>query len=340
MRVLRIAFGFEHARLAGIVFVAIAPADKARGRSGRLVREAERVGTHIGDQTGQAVLAQLDAFIQLLRNAHGAARGHIELAAGLLLQGRGDERRRGGALFLAALDLAHDKRLALDRVHDRLRLGFVFQFRLAAAVAVVAGGELAAVRGLQQRLDRPVFLGHKRADLVFAVHHQAGRNALHAAGAQPTLDLAPQEGRQFVTHNAVQNAARLLRIDQIDVNVARVLDPVLDRGFGDLVKGDTLGVLIFQLEQLLDMPGDGFALAVRVGCEVDEVALADLAADLLDDFIFSFDRRVFRFEIVLNIDAHFLSRQIAQMAHGCLDHIPRPEVFADGFGLGGRLHDN
>ena len=340
VRVLRVSLGLEHARPAGIIFRAVAAADKARRRGGRLVREAQRVGTHVGDQTGQAVFAQLDALVQLLRNAHGAARGHVELAAGLLLQGRGDERRRGAALFLAALDLAHDKRLAGHSGDDRLRLRLVFELRLAVCIAVVAGGELPAVRGLEQRLDGPVFLGHERADLVFAVHDQTGRDALHAARGQAALDLAPQEGRQLVAHDAVEDTARLLRVDQIDVDVARVLDAVLDRGLGDLVEGDALGVLVLQLEQLLDVPRNGFALAVRVGCEVDEIALADLTAQLPDDFILTLDRHIFRLEIVLKIDAHFLFRQIAQMPHGSLDHILRPQILADGLGLGGRLHDN
>ena len=85
VRVLRVPLGLEHARLAGVVLVPIAAADKAGGGSGGLVGQAQRVGTHISDQTGQSELAQLDALVQLLRDAHGAARGHVELAAGLLL---------------------------------------------------------------------------------------------------------------------------------------------------------------------------------------------------------------------------------------------------------------
>ena len=235
VRVLRVPLGLEHARLAGIELLAVAPADKARGGGGRLVREAQRIGTHVGDQTGQAIFSQLDAFVQLLRDAHGAARGHVELAAGFLLQGRGDERRRGRAFFLAALDVAHGKRSAGNRVHDRLRLLLVFQFGLSVLVAVVARGEPAAVRRLEQRLDRPVFLGHERADLVFAVHDQTGRDTLHTARGQPALDLAPQKRRQLVAHDAIKDAARLLCVDQIDIDIARVLNAVSDRLLGDFV---------------------------------------------------------------------------------------------------------
>ena len=138
VRVLRVALGLEHTRLARIIFLAVAAADETGGSGGSLVGQTERVGTHIGDKTGQAVLAQLDAFIQLLRDAHRAARRHVQLAAGLLLERRGDERRCGGALFLAALDIADGERLAGNGVDNMHRLLFVFQLGLAVRVAVIA----------------------------------------------------------------------------------------------------------------------------------------------------------------------------------------------------------
>ena len=119
-----------------------------------------------------------------------------------------------------------------------------------------------------------------------------------------------------------------------------MLDPILDRRLGDLIEGHALGILLLKLEQLLDMPGNRLALAVRVSRKVHEIAFADLAADFLDNFILSLDRHIFRLEIVLKIDTHFLFRQIAQMPHRCLDHISRTEVFANGLGLGWGLHDD
>ena len=339
VRVLRARLGLVNARLAGIVVLAVAAADKAGGGGGRLVGESQRVGTHIGDQTGKTVLTQLDALIQLLRDAHGAARRHVQLAARLLLEGRGDERGRRGALFLAALDLADSERLSGDGVHHAHRLLLILQLGLAAAVAIVARGERSAVLGREQRLDRPVFLGHERADLVFAVDDQTGRDALHTACGQTALDLAPQERRELIAYDTVEDTARLLRVDQIDVDVARTCDARADSLLGDLVKGHAAGIFVLELEQLLDVPRNRFSLAVRVSREIDEVRLADLAADFLDDFIFTLDRHIFRLEIMLQIDAHFLFRQIAQMSHGRLDHVIRAQILANGLCLGRRLHD-
>ena len=52
-----------------------------------------RVGSHVGDEADLA-LGGLEALVEALRGAHGAARVEAELAAGLLLQRAGGERRR------------------------------------------------------------------------------------------------------------------------------------------------------------------------------------------------------------------------------------------------------
>lgn len=121
---------------------------------------------------------------------------------------------------------------------------------------------------------------------------------------------------------------------QIDINIARFLDARADRLLGDLVKGHAAGILVLELEQLLDVPRNRFSLAVGVGCEIDEIALADFAAISL--MILSLPSiGIFRLEIVLDIDAHFLFRQIAQMSHRSLDDIVRTEIFSIVFALAG-----
>jgi hypothetical protein len=71
--------------------------------SDRLGGQRDRVGAHVGDQA-DAALADVDAFIELLRDAHGALRRKTELARGFLLQRRGRERRRGIAARCLLVD--------------------------------------------------------------------------------------------------------------------------------------------------------------------------------------------------------------------------------------------
>ena len=75
----------------------------------RLGRQRHRVGTHVGDQA-DAAFADVDAFVQLLRQAHGALGVEAELARGFLLQRRGGEGRRRVAAALLAIDGEHPQR--------------------------------------------------------------------------------------------------------------------------------------------------------------------------------------------------------------------------------------
>ena len=59
----------------------------------RIVGQAGRIGTHIADQANHTFIAECYAFIQALRDAHGAAGREAEFAGGFLLQRRRGERR-------------------------------------------------------------------------------------------------------------------------------------------------------------------------------------------------------------------------------------------------------
>ena len=56
-----------------------------------------------------------------------------------------------------------------------------------------------------------------------------------------------------------------------------VAERVLDGAFGDLVEGDPADPVVGQVEGLLQVPGDGLALAVGVGRQVDHVGPGGLA---------------------------------------------------------------
>ena len=104
VRVLRFLFGFVNVgglrQVGRTVFLADESAHFLDGFS----RYARRIRTHIGDQTYRAFLAQLDTFIEPLREHHGALHAEPELARRFLLQGRGDERRHRITPLLAGTD--------------------------------------------------------------------------------------------------------------------------------------------------------------------------------------------------------------------------------------------
>ncbi len=164
----------------------------------------------------------------------------LEPAPALLLQGRGHERRPGAfeAARLLLPTLADGERLAVQASRARsARLGFVdrdgFALQLAVLVEVPAERDLLALERAERRLERrlrrvlrddvPVGSGVEPHARALALDDEPQRRALHTAGGQPGLHLAPQHGRDFAWPvEAVERAARLLRVDAACVHdVAR-----------------------------------------------------------------------------------------------------------------------
>ena len=338
MGVLRRFFLGEDPGLGGLIFRAVAAGDIGPRRGGSLCGDAQRVGTHIGDETGVALALQLHALIKLLCHRHGALGRHAQLAGGLLLKGGGGEGRRGLALFPGVFHGLHLIGLAVDGGKHRLNALLVGQLQLARLRAEEMGGEIPGVLP-EHHIDAPVFHRLEGADLPLPVHHHAGDHALDAAGGKACADLAPQEGRELIAHDAVQNPPGLLGVHQIHVDAAGVLDGVGNGGAGDLVEGDPLALFRRQLQKLLQMPGDGFTLPVRVGGEIDEIRLLRRGLQLADDLVLALDGDIGGLEIMVHIHAQFLFGQIAKVSHGRLDLKAAAQVAGDGLGLGGGFHN-
>ena len=336
--VLGILFGVEGAGFCRLVFPAELAGDIAAGGSQRLVGDAQRVGTHIGDQTGQAHALQFHALVQLLGHRHGALGGHAQLAGGLLLEGGRGEGGRGLALFPGVFHGLYFIGPAVDGLQHLPHAAFIGQLLLALFIAEEMGGKIPLLLA-EGHVDAPVFLGDEGADLPLPVHHHAGDHALNAAGGEAGAHLPPQEGAELVAHDAVQDPAGLLGVHQVHVDVPGVPDGLGDGGLGDLVEGDPLGLVTVQLQKLLQMPGNGLALPVRVGCQIDKIGLVRCRLQLTDNFILALDGHIGGLKMIVHIHAQFLFGQVAEMAHGSLHLIAVSQIFGDGLGLGGRLHD-
>ena len=94
---------------------------------------------------------------------------------------------------------------------------------------------------------------------------------------RPGADLFPQQRREIEPHQEIERPPRLLRVHQIDRQLARLRHRLAHRVLGDLVEHDPLHLLALQrplrLQQFVQVPGYGFALAVRVGREIQRLWL-------------------------------------------------------------------
>src|SRR5262249_43098533 len=150
----------------------------------------------------------------------------------------------------------------------------------------------------------------------------------NAAGTGAARHLLAEQVAQRITDDAIEHAPGFLSADAVHVDLARLGDCVLHRGSRDLVERDAEGASVFELQLLLNVPGNRLALAIGVGGEVDAIRLVRLALQLGEDVasgaailaVLAFDDDVGRHPAVLDVDAGDLlallatARQIADVA--------------------------
>jgi hypothetical protein len=159
------------------------------------------------------------------------------------------------------------------------------------------------------------------------IDDQLHRDRLHAAGGEPAADLRPEERGDFVAHQAIENPARLLRVDAVHVDRMGRLDRLNCRGFGDLVELDALG--IFELQKLGEMPCDRLTFAVRVGREEHVGGGFRRVPEVFDDVAFPFNSEIARRETVLDVDPERAFGQVAYVPDRRLDVVSR-QILLDG----------
>ena len=192
-------------------------------------------------------------------------------------------------------------------VHDAVRRFGVLEteglvIEALAGELVEVGGERRRLVAFEARGDRPVLLRHERLDLALALADDAHRDRLHAAGGEPAAHLLPQERADLVADQPVEDAARLLRVVLVPIELERVLDRLLNGLLGDLVEQDAVDVLLVA-DALGDVPGDGLAFAIGVGRQVDVLFVFRGLLELVDDFALAVNDLVLRLEVVLDVDA-------------------------------------
>ena len=303
-----------------------------------LLRHPRRVGAHVGDQAHRAAVADLPSFVEPLGEGHGALDREAEPARRLLLQAAGDEGRPGALLRLLALDPGDPETAPLEVGDDAARLLAIVYLGLLAVDLGQPGVERRRLAGREVGADQPVLLGLEGVDLGLPVADHLQRHRLHAAGGEALLDLLPQQRRQLEAHQPVEDPPRLLGVDLLVIDGARLGQGRQHRPLGDLVEGDPPHRLGVASEQLGDVPGDGLALAIRVGGEVDEGGALGRFLQLGDDLALLLEHLVAGLEA--RADAQVFLHQVADVAHRRLDGIAAAEELLERPGLGGTLDDD
>ena len=299
--------------LSGQEGLAIGVFDHLAHRGERLVGDASGVRADIGHKALQALARQFHALVELLGDLHGLAGVEVEFARSLLLQIGGGKRRGGQFAALALFDGTHIVRpLAGAREQRVARLAGV-HVHFFAVFAVKARGQLRAAHA-ETSGDVVVLLGQEGVDLVFAVADHLRRHGLHAAGGKALFHLRPEDGADLIAHQAVEHAPRLLGVDAVDVDAARVLDGGLDGLHRHLVELDAAGRMFVDAQHIGQMPGDGFSLAVRVGGEIDLRGRARFLADAVEYVAAPADGDVLRLEVVLRGNADLRFGKVAHMS--------------------------
>ncbi len=157
---------------------------------------------------------------------------------------------------------------------------------------------------------------------------------MHAPGGDAAFYRLPQQGRNLVADQTIQHTAGLLSFKQIRVDLARMFQGILHCAGGDFVELDPLDIPGFILDHLRDVPGNGLALTIRVGREIDRISPGRGLLKIMDDFFLALDGLVARREIVFLIHADFLGGQVADMPHAGLHHVFAAQKFLDGLHLG------
>ena len=202
------------------------------------------------------------------------------------------------------------------------------------------GDERGLARAQQLDGDGPVLLGNEGADLLLPLHDQLQGDGLHAPGRKRPADLALQHRADLVAGQAVQQAAHLLGIDLVGVDGHGLLHGLQDGGAGDLVEQHAQDVRVFDLEDLLQVKGDGLAFAVGVRGQQDSRGVPGLLAQFLDQGGLAGQVLVMGLVVVLDVDPQDGRRQVADMPHRRADHEVVAEVLGDRVRLGRRFDDN
>src|SRR5262249_15220084 len=173
-----------------------------------------------------------------------------------------------------------------------------------------------------------------------AIDDEPHRHGLDAPRRQTALDFFPEEWRQAVTDQAIEDASRLLGVDLLEVDLTRPLEGRLHRTLGDLVERHAVDVLLVDRQLLGEMPADRLAFPIRVGGHVEDLGPLGGLLEVVENLLLPGRHDVFRLEALLRIDAKRRFGQVSDVAHRRLHDELRIEILLNRLHLRRRLDDD
>ena len=246
------------------------------------VRKVCGVGTHVCDET---------RFVKGLCHAHGKRNGESEFVCRFLLQCGGGEGWSGETFCGTFLYAFHGEGCPLALFQESFGLCSIAevggQHRLHGCRLSVGIGDGEACG------DAVTAFAFEILDFAFAFHDEPYGDTLYAACREIGLHLPPKYRAELETYQAVEHAACLLGIHQVEVDGPRVLDGGEDGGLRDFVEDNAPCIGGVEVEYLCQVPADGLSFAVFIGCQPYGIALLCFGAEALHyvalvsgDFVF------------------------------------------------------
>ena len=262
MRLLRVFFAGVLIRALRQILLAEVIANVAAHHAQRILAQVRRVGTHIGN---------VSRFIESLGHHHGFLHAEAKTRAGGLLQRGSDKRRARLAAGRFVFTLQHAV-AGFFKQRDG-RHGFITAYRTEWLIAVVRylQRQCIAAWGGGAGVNFPVLFRNERFNFALALDHQTYRNRLDAACGQTAGNFFPQQRRNHIAHHAVHKATRLLSVNTVNIQFARLFESLTDSILGNLVEHHAAIALFITTDNFPQVPCNGLPFAVKVGCEIDVV---------------------------------------------------------------------
>ena len=171
-------------------------------------------------------------------------------------------------------------------------------------------------------------------NLALTLNNQADSHRLHTACRQRRFNLLPKNWRQLETDQTVENAARLLCVDQIDIDATRIFDGVQNGRFCNFVENNSFSRFVFQPQHFVKVPRNGFSLTVLIGCEPYGLCIFGGFFQIGYKLFLVGRNLVFRFILMLDVDAEAFFGQIADVSVTRRHHIIFAQKLFNSLGLG------